>query len=135
MRGRKDSALLGRLKKIRMRFERWRKTKKGHRRIPDPLWRAAVGLAAHYSVDQISRTLRLNHTDLSKRVEAARGARGPRGFSRPTFVEVGFPASARTADCVIELENSSGAKMRIELKGANAADIAALARGLLRGEE
>jgi hypothetical protein len=44
----------------------------------------------------------------------------------PTFVE--WPASSFPAptECVIELENAAGSRMRIELKGSHTPDLVAL---------
>jgi hypothetical protein len=133
MRRTKSGTKDARLEKVRSRFERWRKSKEGRSRIPETLWRAAVRLASHYSVHQISRALRLNHTDLKKRVDAVEGADRSERDSRPTFVEVDLRESGGPAECVVELENSSGARMRIQLKGT-VPDLTALSRSFWSGE-
>ena len=117
-----------RLKKLHRKFENWRQTKKGKQRIPEILWNAAIRLAKTkgYSIHQVAKALRLNQTDLKRRIEAAGGGTGSGRSSQPTFVEMDFPMPVETADCIIELENSSGAKMRISLKGQNRIDLKAL---------
>jgi hypothetical protein len=121
-------------KKVRHRFERWRKTKKGRERIPDPLWEAAVGLARHYSVNEIAKTLRLNHTELKYRVDGDRGNSSGKATSEPHFVELAFPGEGQAPECVVELERADGAKMRVTLKGRGNVDMATLTKKFWRGE-
>jgi hypothetical protein len=45
-----------------------------------------------------------------------------------TFVELASPVSASTRECILELEDPGGAKMRVHLKGVDAPDLAALSR-------
>ena len=134
MRRRKQSqpALSPRLERVHWKFESWRQSKEGNRRIPETLWKAAVKLAKYHSVHQIARTLHLNHTDLMKRVDAARDSTRPGVLTQPTFVEVDFPGIDHGADCVIEFENSGGAKMRISLKGQGGIDLKALGEDFWR---
>ena len=46
-----------RLKGLRRRFERWRRTRKVGTRIPEPLWAAAVKLAGRYGIHRTAKTL------------------------------------------------------------------------------
>ena len=64
-------ALPPEIKRVLDRFEDWRQTKRARERIPDGLWAAAAELCEGYSVNKVSRRLRLNHTQLKSRVEAA----------------------------------------------------------------
>jgi len=131
-----------RLEGTRRRFERWRATCEGRTRIPESLWGAAVKAARRYGVSQASRMLGLDYYSLKKRVEAtglagepAEGGAG-RVAGRPSvarFIEVAAPASAGlpsrdVLECLLELEDPRGAKMRIHLKGSSAPDLAALSR-------
>ncbi|MBW1959619.1 MAG: hypothetical protein JRI63_14035 [Deltaproteobacteria bacterium] len=51
------------------RFKHWRQTRKSRREpVPQQLWQAAVQLAGRYSINEISRALRLNYTDLKNYV-------------------------------------------------------------------
>jgi hypothetical protein len=45
-----------------------------------------------------------------------------------TFVEVMPPVSGGASECILELEDPGGAKMRVHLKGVEAPDLAALTR-------
>lgn len=59
-----------RLKAVCDQFERWRRTRRKRTPIPQRLWDAAVKLAELYGISVVANALRLNHTDLKKRVEA-----------------------------------------------------------------
>jgi hypothetical protein len=75
----------------------------------------------------------LDYVVLKRHVEAdsAHGAWRPE--SHPSFVEL-FPAGgASPAECVVELEDPSGSRMRIELKGVAAPDLVSLTRSLRTG--
>ena len=129
MRGKRklaSPARMARIEKVRLRFERWRKSKKGHPPIPAPLWRAAVGLTRHYSVNRISRALGLNNTDLKRRVEAAQASSEARKPSRPTFVELALAESDRQAGCVVEFERPGGERLRIWLPSESSFDLQGL---------
>ena len=138
-----------RLEGTRRRFERWRGTCEGRTRIPEALWASAVKAAGKYGVYPTSRALRLDYYSLKKRVEAAglmgestEGGAG-RVAGRPSvvrFIELAAPASARhpstdVPECLVELEDPRGAKMRIHLKGASAPDLAALSRSFWSSAE
>ena len=56
------------VEQVRDQFEQWRNTREKRTDIPDELWQAAISLAEHTSVYQISKELRLNYTDLKHRV-------------------------------------------------------------------
>jgi hypothetical protein len=47
--------------------------------------------------------------------------------SAPSFVELPLP-SAGSGECIVELEDGGGAKMRVHLKGVAAPDLAGLSR-------
>ena len=134
MRAKKGAAVPARLKQVSKQFERWRKTKKGHTLIPDPLWEAAVELGREYGAFRVARTLGLNHTDLKKRVDAGARTIGLRRNSQPTFVELDLNESASVAECFVEMENERGAKMRIHLKSVDAQGLLALSRTFWSGE-
>ena len=138
MRSRKTQAIPARLEAGRRRFERWRRTRKGHSRIPDPLWTSAVKLAGACGLCRTARTLGLDYNALKRRVASAaphdspgqKTARQKTAGQEPatTFVELVPPAPACSPECIVELEDPRGAKMRIHLKGAEVPDLAALSR-------
>jgi len=138
MRYRKAAAIPARLETGRRRFERWRRTRKGHSRIPDPLWTSAVKLAGAYGLCRTARTLGLDYNALKRRVASARPgdslgpktvrAQAARQETATAFVELVPPQRACLPECIVELEHPRGAKMRIHLKGTEAPDLAALIR-------
>ncbi len=121
------------LQGIKQRLQDWRSQRKLGEHIPAPLWAAAVGAAREHGVYRVAIELRLDYAGLKRRVEGA-GATAPRGQVAPQFVELlaspaAPPAPAATAgrhECVVELENARGAKLRVQLNGPGVAALAGL---------
>lgn len=59
------------LKAGRRQFERWRRTRVGHSRIPDDLWALAVELAGVHGLCRTARMLRLDYNALKRHVASA----------------------------------------------------------------
>ncbi len=123
------------LEGTRRRIEQWRRTRKGRSPIPEGLWALAVKAAGKYGLNPTARALRLDYYSLKKRVEAADSCRVSEGKvvsanrkAVATFVELASPAPASTRECILELEDPCGSKMRVHLKGVEAPDLAALSR-------
>ena len=105
------------------KIEQWRQRHRPRARIPEELWREAAELASAYGIHRTARALRLDYYSLKKHVAAA--ARS--GERAPEFVEIlpgGLPAPR--PECLIEVEDGSGVKMRIHLQGGDPPDVAAL---------
>jgi len=115
---------------VRRRFEQWRRTRRVLSRIPEPLWAAAVEMAGTWGVSHTAKALRVNYNALRKRVErqAAAAPRRPEENSVTTFVELASPPRVGSCQCTMELEDDSGAKMRVHLQSPEAPDLAALSR-------
>jgi hypothetical protein len=109
----------------RDRFTAWRRTRKPKSRIPESLWELAVQLASTHGVHRTSRALRLDYYSLKKRVEAAVACREKNASA---FIELP-PVPAPVQECVIECEDGA-VRLRIHLKGYNAAEIATVGRSL-----
>jgi hypothetical protein len=94
------------------------------------LWASAVKVAGTYGIHRTAKALRVDYYALKKRVqeEGARAHRLPQDPSVPTFVEVARPGEASSGECILELEDIGGAKMRVHLKGVEAPDLVALSR-------
>ena len=122
--------LPARLEGVRRRFERWRQTRELRTRIPDSLWASAVKVARAYGIHRTAKALRVDYYRLKRRVqeEGARSGRLPKERSTPAFVELARPAKAGSGECILELEDIGGAKMRVHLKGVEAPDLVALSR-------
>ena len=110
---------------VRSRFEAWRQNRQGRERIPDELWSAAIELARKNGINQTAAELHLDGGKL-KRLMARKVTSGK---SAPAFVELLPPRAVSLSECSIELEGSRG-KIRIQLKGASASDLAGLSRAL-----
>ena len=120
-----------RLDAVRARFEAWRSTRTGADRIPETLWRAAVGCAGRFGPYHTARALRLDYNSLKRRIAAQAP---PAGDNVPAFVEILPPSGIPAAECVLEVENRRGGKLRIHLRRATVPDLALLARSFA-GEE
>jgi hypothetical protein len=120
------------LEGVRRRFERWRRTRRVRSQVPESLWAAAVKMAGVCGVHRTARTLRVDYYSLRKRVEQEVTQTPGVAEARvgATFVELVSPTRVGPCECPLELENASGAKMRVHLKGVEAPDLAALSRSL-----
>ena len=123
-----------RLNKVKSEFELWRANRKNRKPIPTELWKQAVELYPAYTISKISTTLALSYTDLKKRIQQK-----PENFSvrenetPPTFIELGFPQpSPSIAECVVEMEDSSGAKMKMCFRGRTDFDLLELGKSFWR---
>ncbi len=111
---------------VRSRFEQWRQTRQGKAPIPDELWSAAVEVARRDGVNRTAAALHLDGGKLKRRMAAAdlRPRKAP-----PAFVELMASGAAGLPEYTLELEGRNG-KLRIQCKGAAAADLVELSRAL-----
>ncbi|MBP7232694.1 MAG: hypothetical protein KBA28_12265 [Syntrophaceae bacterium] len=118
------------LEDVRHLFEQWREVRKHRTPIPDSLWAKAVSLSADHPIHKISKTLRLNHTDLTRRVCLSRKEALPKPVtSSHAFIEVDVKTSSMTgADYIIEMEDGNGSKMKMHIKGNTGLDPLGLIR-------
>ncbi len=128
MRSGTTSALPASLEAVRRRFEEWRRTRTGRSRIPDALWTAAVQAAGQYGLHRTIQALRLDYYALKKRVADAASDREPDREAVASFIELPASVSGGASECIVELEDPGGAKMRLHLKGGAVPDVTALAR-------
>lgn len=122
-----------RVRRVEVHFRRWRDGKAATERIPERLWQAAAKLCGEHSVHKVSRWLHVNHTSLQKRAsERRRAVRRP----APRFVEwrlpAGLAAAAPQPEYVVELDGASA--RRVSVRGASAAEVAALVGALKAAE-
>ncbi len=105
-----------RLKKVQSQFADWRENRKPREQIPGWLWKSAVSLAGSFSINELSKALRLNHTALKNRV-ASSNSGSVAALCRPAFIE--FPTLNSTfasAEAMVEIEKA-GARMKVHVKG------------------
>jgi len=119
------------IESLRQRFERWRRNRRQRSPIPEELWAAAAELGRRFGVAKTARVLRLDYYSLKDRLEGDR--QGSRETSaRPAFVEVVPQLTAAVSECTMELENPSGARMRIHIKGTAAPNLTDLSDSFWR---
>ena len=129
--------LPARLVALRRRFGDWRRAHRPRSRIPEPLWRSAVKMAGVCGLHRTARALRLDYYALKKRVErepaindstAALPDVGMGAKVVAPFLELVPPLTVGVGECLLELENATGGKMRVHVKGVAPPDLAALSR-------
>ena len=122
MRTHKRSEVPASLSRLGQHFAAWRKMRGAGQRIPESLWKSAVKLATEHGLNRTARALSLDYYSLKKRVD--------RASSQPKSTLVELPSSPLSiiSECVIELEDATGSRMRVQLKGQDAPDLLALSR-------
>ena len=109
-------------------FEYWRQTRKKRCPIPEELWRAAELLYPEHSLYNISKALRLNYTDLKKRIEQKQTASIPSSINQAEFIELKINPAIHPAECLVEMEDPCGSKMRIHFRGDAGLDLLELGK-------
>lgn len=118
------------LSQLKRRFDQWRAGRKVGQRIAQDLWAGAVIAATEYGAYRVSAELHLDYNVLKRRGALASGkAPGTELTSR--FVELFAPAGATKwatsrPECVVEMDNARGAKMRVELNAGGLSGLAGL---------
>ena len=120
-----ESIPLG-MEQARRRLAHWRETRTPGSPIPDSLWAIAVELTRQHGVHRTARALGLEYNKL-KRLSQSVGQTSKAPPS-PAFVELVAPQPVGLAECRIELEESSGGRMKIVLAASNAALVIDLCR-------
>jgi len=115
------------LARAHWRFTGWRAQRQVGARIPAALWRLAVRLVRRHGVSRTAGALGVDYYSLKKRSEEA--GQHTSSVAGPAFIELPPPAPVGK-QCVFELDNSAGAKMRVQLLGYDAAEIEIVARTL-----
>ena len=124
------------LMRLKERFATWRAGRKLGMRIPSELWSAAVEMVAQHGACRVAGELSLDYDMLKQRVALA-GGKARTTQLAPRFVELfaaaePMPAhSASLTQCVVELANARGARMRVELNGQGLAGLSALCSAFL----
>jgi hypothetical protein len=114
-------------------LEEYRRMQPRRAKLPESIWEAAAELARAHGVHAVAQALRLDYMGLKRRLGGEVARRGP-NKSKPVFVELIAPPPAKCGECLIELESTSGDKMRIHWPVRVAPDWTALLRAW-RGTE
>lgn len=123
-----------RLIRGRQRFDKFRKTHKGYRRLPESLWSGAVKLARTYGVNRTANALRLDYSGLKKRLESTASDTPPGVPPGSGFIELLPSELTAVAECALECRRPDGTTIRIHLKGPQLPDLAALSCALWNGQ-
>jgi len=115
------------ISQVKEQFKIWRRTRKSPRPIPEKLWAAAVSLTANHSISQISKELVVDYSALKKRVfiknKDSEASMNPSGF-----IEVNLEPPAAVSECIVEMQDILGAKMRMHFRGKADFDLLELAK-------
>jgi hypothetical protein len=104
---------------VREQFEQWRLTRHNSReRIPASLWQSAVALTKTHSINAVAKSLRLNGNDLKKQTQKYCNPSPVKPSPPSDFIELtcNLPSLSPT-ECVVELTDQEGSRMRISMKG------------------
>ncbi len=116
------------LKTIKTQFENWRATRKSPRaRIPDNLWEAAIRLTETYSVCKVAKSLRLSYADLKNKI-TQKNKRLTAKKTPPSFIEFECKPPLMQSECIIEMEDRTGAKMKMCFRGDTNLDLLELGK-------
>jgi hypothetical protein len=106
------------LEEVRARFATWRRSKKPHSRIPKSLWSAAAAVCIEEPIYMVSQALRLNYTELKRRVAQIKSVSDTQHPSSDrSFVEVSLGVEAQPVLWSIELESPRGGKVKMSFSG------------------
>jgi hypothetical protein len=124
------------VEQVRRRWAEWRSTHAVRSRLPEELWAAAVELVQRDGIDATARALDVDKPSLRKwagrlnpaRPQPARRKSQPKQKANdlPAFVELLASGSGTARSCMVEVESPRGAKLRLELKGIQASELAEL---------
>ena len=115
------------ISEVKEQFKIWRRTRKGLRPIPKKLWAAAVSLTTQHSISQISKELVVDYSALKKRVLIKKKDAADK-MSPPGFIELNFEPAAAVSECIVEMQDIAGAKMRMHFRGKTDFDLLELAK-------
>jgi hypothetical protein len=116
------------LELVRYEFESWRRIRKSRREpIPEQLWGAAVALTKQYPINRVSKALRLNYTELKNHSQPQNSIQQVENKTS-TFVELDGSDVLTPSECIVEMEDSAGAKMRLCFRGKTDFDLLELGK-------
>ena len=115
------------ISEVKEQFKIWRKTRKSPRPIPEKLWAAAVSLTANHCLSQISKELVVDYSALKKRVPIKKKDSAA-SMSPSGFIEVNLEPPAAVSECIVEMQDILGSKMRMHFSGKTDFDLPELAK-------
>jgi hypothetical protein len=123
------------LSQLTERFATWRGVRKLGTRIPPDLWAAAVEMVGVHGAYRVARALNLDYEVVKQRA-AVSGCQVTTTEAAPRFVELfaaagAMPGPSAQPQCVVDLANARGARMRVELSGQGLVGLSALCSAFL----
>jgi hypothetical protein len=120
------------MRRVQAHFGRWRESHAGRLPIPEALWAEAAELAREHGVFRTAKVLRLEYGKLKRLAASSSPSPVSRKVARlaappAAFMELLAPGTSGVSECLIEMEGPRG-KLRIQWKGATAADLAGFSR-------
>ncbi|MBN1932398.1 MAG: hypothetical protein JW786_12410 [Desulfobacterales bacterium] len=116
------------LEAAKNQFENWRSGKRSSREpIPQNLWETAIALSHKYSIYKVSKCLRLNFTDLKKRFDG-KEYRSVTRRQPETFIELPWEKPGVSSECIIEMEDEFGCRMKMCFRGETRLDLLELGK-------
>jgi hypothetical protein len=107
------------LKEIQKQFEDWRNTRQKREPIPEALWEAAIRVTQYNPIGRVSRILRLDHSKLKKRIQARCGDNFFGMDLVAGFIEIDSRQLICPVECIVEMEQPDGARMKMHIKSPN----------------
>ena len=104
------------LSEVKEQFKTWRRTRKSLRPIPEKLWAAAVKLTAQHSISQIAKELVVDYSVLKRRVQL-KNKDAAASTNPPDFIELNLEPPAAVSECIVEMQDRLGLKMRMHFRG------------------
>jgi len=141
------------LEDVARKFSQWRESRVRGERIPVALWSEAVQMCQEHTPQRVAGVLRIALAGLMRRITRASDGTAARSGLDTEFVEIimtttsaGMPSAAASRlelastpkapgeavtpmpapECLLELENAHGAKMRVQLNGQGLTSLGAL---------
>jgi len=117
------------LDEVKQKFETWRKTRVRGTRIPKDLWQAAIDVShsEDYPLHIVAKELRLNQTDFKNHIQQTSPI--VKKTSPPTFIEMTCETQPGfISECIVEMEDSSGSKMKMCFRGKTEFDLLELGK-------
>jgi hypothetical protein len=115
------------LSEVKEQFKTWRRTRKSLRPIPEKLWAAAVKLTAQHSISQIAKELVVDYSVLKRRVQL-KNKDAAASTNPPDFIELNLEPPAAVSECIVEMQDRLGLKMRMHFRGQTDVDLLELAK-------
>jgi hypothetical protein len=124
------------LEEVKEAFEKWRGERKSKRTpIPEELWKKAAELTANYSVCQVVRSLRLSYSDFKKHTIIPEHKRNVKKDHKAAFVEILPLPELSDCECIMEMENGKGVKLKLTFKKNSGAHLERIMHAFWEGKQ